>query len=54
MKSLFVWHKFHKMPECQGGKCFPLTTVVDLMVDSNKNLLPETKGKGAWRVITGP
>jgi hypothetical protein len=32
----------------------PLTTVVDLMVAPDGTLLAATKGRGAWRVITGP
>ena len=34
---------------------FPLTTVVDLVVSpADKTLLAATKGRGVWRVITGP
>jgi len=33
---------------------FPLTTVVDLLIDPNGNLLAATKGRGAWRVIIEP
>lgn len=33
---------------------FPLTTVVGLRVAPDRTLLAATKGRGVWRVLTGP